>query len=808
MRGYHPERRFRKGFRLSPTGGCDPNGKTQSKKGTGSCGWTGSGVLGLDPSRGGVRPLKGLQGPVRSTTGVVNIVHRAKDGPEADGQKRGGFGRVPRPRNECLDDNSKESDCGESATEETCVEGVLSSQDQFVQQCRGESHPTGSRPYVGHCTCWYCRTGSAPLSPPDLNIIEELGEGCQHTQALISRLRDCQHFLKADIGLTPVRLPNLSRLSCGNLRSVLRECYGDVTPLQELSIKTSQKIEDSYCDFCECLLDDLADKWVRDRFVDVDVDPDHLALFRKQFGRNVETGWNLRQYPYVPNGHATLDDSRRKGGNWNRGVFADHCKVKSVISSGKPRIVTLFSEYNTSVLTPLHHSLYDGLRKRKWVLVGEPENLSVNSLNGEGEFVSLDYRAATDSFKTAYVREAIEELISKGVGLSAEQVRCLRVLGELRLESGGRIATVGQPMGSVMSFPLLCLFNKTVQDMALNDLLQDKKIGFKEWTAHRCLVNGDDGLTRSPRKGIDLKSRIGQHSAKVGMVVNDEKTSVSFSMAEINSTLFETDLFPSADGIKQAPATSTGVSNPFRLTKRVKSNCAATKMKAEVCDVLGFAQQSSSSLSGFVHLVRRNARVLAKQDDKYLDRVTNSQRRALLRVPCVAKALRSSPASKKECPAGKMKMVQGLENAPPLSRLEVVDAIEREVARIREVNSSFVVEATKRFKTVSIPSTVPFAQVLRPRRSPSPVLTLKCVDDRQREKLWKEMRENDYSQECGDFWEDEFCAASQTRDVSRGMFLISKCKTRQAPPIPETVGSLMLSAGLDSMSRQCDFVRF
>jgi hypothetical protein len=443
---------------------------------------------------------------------------------------------------------------------------------------------------------------------------------CLFGYKLGARARKVVRHLEGEWGIKAVALPP-KFITCGGLRPHVRQCFPPWLPTEvELSVKTSQKVELGCCDNCEPRFAQKLSEWKEKLFQPVAVDSDHVERFARAFAANVETGWNRRKYPFIPNGHASLGASRRKGGNWNDEEFANWCSPTLVFSSGKPRVVTKYSSYNTAVLTPLHLSLYTEIARKGWCLVGPPTEQRVAGLNGDGALLSFDYVRATDSFKTAYVRRAISVLIGKAVGLSSEEARCLRVLGELRLSPDGPCAESGQPMGSVMSFPLLCLFNKTVVDLALSDLLVSTKIQFKEWTGHRCLINGDDLLVREPRKGKDwLYSAICHHGTMVGMEVNKEKSMVSDEEGEINSTLFRRGA----------------------LTR--KSNVSALWMKAKVNDVLGFAAEANVTEAGFRRTVRANAKFLARQEEKFfwglpanLQRVSRQDRkirRALLSEP-------------------------------------------------------------------------------------------------------------------------------------------------------------------------------
>jgi hypothetical protein len=432
-----------------------------------------------------------------------------------------------------------------------------------------------------------------------------------------------------------------------------------LTPTQELSIKTSTKAEAQPCPFCENLQKEKLVEFERARLSDVEVDQCHLDLFTRAFAANVPQGWNKRKTPYVPNGNSTLFASRREGGNWVDQPFSPACDVKLIYSSGKPRVVTLYSEYNVRVLTPLHHSLFSFLQRRNWLLVGSPtdERLRCMADGCAGpEWLSFDYESATDNIKIAYVRRAIEVLIDKGEGLDADEVKCLRVVSSLML--GPREALTGQPMGSPMSFPLLCLVNKTVVDLALASLLDQGEISFNEWTSHRCLINGDDLLTKSTSRG-DLVAAIGEQGLKVGLRVNKEKTMRSAEWAEINSTPFR-------NGILQK-----------------KTNVSALWMAGDVPDVIGYANDSAASIRGFRMVLLANASRLARQKIKTLTRLPFARIEAVLSNRRLKKALVSRPSSL----VPEARNVMGVEVMPDgfeLSRHEIAEAVAAEVARVKK----------------------------------------------------------------------------------------------------------------------------
>jgi len=133
---------------------------------------------------------------------------------------------------------------------------------------------------------------------------------CTKAHSLRRKARTCLKFLEREFRLKRAyALP--SRIECGHLRSAIRSCFRDLTEVQELSVKTSQKLEKSFCRRCESFDVTTINKWKEGRVREVEHDGDHVLLFAEQFGRNVDCGWDRGKYPYIPNGSACLGVTRR-----------------------------------------------------------------------------------------------------------------------------------------------------------------------------------------------------------------------------------------------------------------------------------------------------------------------------------------------------------------------------------------------------------------------------------------------------------------------------------------------------------------
>lgn len=504
-----------------------------------------------------------------------------------------------------------------------------------------------------------------------------------------------------------------ARIECGGLRSAVRQCFPEVDELWELSFKTIQKVEKNCCSKCEPRFRQRLSEWMEQRFQPVEVDQSHLEQFKRCFRLNVETGWDQERRPFIPNGNATLGFKRRCGGNWNFEEFSDKCRPELVFSSGKPRVVTLYSARNTELLGPLHYSLYEILSRKGWLLVGDPTDKDIGRLTGT-RYLSFDYQSATDNIKTAYVEAAVEILIEKATSLTDDEIRALRVLSALQIEGRDGVATRGQPMGSVMSFPLLCLINKTVVDLALTTLLERKEISFREWSGHPCLINGDDLLTREPRKNTDLRSEISRHGNLIGLVVNQEKTMESDLKAEINSTLF-------VSGQRQR-----------------KVNASSLWMKPDVNDVLGLAAESTFDRRSFVKVVRANAHILSKQQDKFLSSLPAPLQRACRKDRKIRRACTSLPESVRPVREGVIRMVERPEGYS-LSREEEYATMVEEISRVREMGIQRCSQGLPKFRTSFVPNAQSYSKALRRRVSIERELIPKCYAQRFNLKLREDL---------------------------------------------------------------------
>jgi len=557
--------------------------------------------------------------------------------------------------------------------------------------------------------------GGHPVSHSNLFAVLEGSDmdGCTRSAGLMKKAVTLVRWFRR-LGLPYERdLPG--RVECGGLRTAVRQCFAAVSEQWELSFKSIQKVEKNCCEGCEPRFSHRLNEWLSQRFQPVDVDDTHLQNFRRAFRGNVGKGWDQRRRPFIPNGNATLSFKRREAGNWNEEPFSEDCRIALVFSSGKPRVVTLYSARNTELLAPLHYSLYETLQRKGWLLVGDPTEKDIRKLTGT-RYLSFDYQSATDMIKTAYVEAAVDILIDQATSLSDDEIRALRVLSALRIEGRDGVATRGQPMGSVMSFPLLCLINKTIVDLALTDLLVGKEISFREWSSHPCLINGDDLLTREVRSGTNLREAITINGGHVGMVVNQEKTMEHSQKAEINSTLF--------DGCR-----------PIK-----KLNASALWMKPDVDDVLGLAAEATLDVESFLKVARANAHILSKQQDKKLYRLPPAYQKACRLDRKIRKACTALPESLRPEERGVIPMAE-MPEGYHLSREEEYDAMVSEVNRVRDRAKVRFSERKVSFRTRAKQGAQSYSRARRaPMVSQRDLIPL-CYADRFYLKKWEDIVE-------------------------------------------------------------------
>lgn len=210
----------------------------------------------------------------------------------------------------------------------------------------------------------------------------------------------------------------------------------------------------------------------------------------------------------------------------------------------KVRVITKCPPLTQMAMRPVWKFVHSHLRRHKvFRLIGTPQNeqeildgLGKNLLPGE-VYLSGDYRAATDLLKS-WVSETIAKALAKEIGLSLEEGvllnRSLTQFSFLVEEEDGlnlRKQTTGQLMGSVTSFPVLCIANAAMCRWAM----ECAELKVKRLQDCALLVNGDDTALRSVQAVYEKWQRITRFG---GLEESVGKTFVSPKFVNINSTSF------------------------------------------------------------------------------------------------------------------------------------------------------------------------------------------------------------------------------------------------------------------------------
>ena len=233
---------------------------------------------------------------------------------------------------------------------------------------------------------------------------------------------------------------------------------------------------------------------------------------------------------YIPTTKATLETPSSKGGHWIKQSRYHNDSKLEVMEDG--RVITIFGQRRQSVLRPLHESLYESLSKYRWLKRGEftPSDVSeLMEVSPKHEiFISGDYTASTDNIRTEVLEIIVAELREKASLLSDEEERALLEFPHYSI--GGRTANRGSPMGSYLSFPILCIANRLAFEIAC---ITDGRMTHRQRVKKRVRINGDDIIFRGDRT---LALHWKEAARIIGFVVNDEKTGISSRVAELNST--------------------------------------------------------------------------------------------------------------------------------------------------------------------------------------------------------------------------------------------------------------------------------
>jgi hypothetical protein len=218
-------------------------------------------------------------------------------------------------------------------------------------------------------------------------------------------------------------------------------------------------------------------------------------------------------------------------------------KPVSIYTGGKIRTITKDSYKNMkfnfinkllgSKFKKLKCSVFGGDVSRWWERIGK-----LRLEKGES-FCSGDLESATDLFDGRITDELID-MLSRKFGLSSEEMKSFTTRAKF---PGKRVQVRGQLMGSVISFPLLCILSLTAylyEHEELHKLFQDDSRKAFEFLRglRRVGINGDDIVFAGTPKRIE-GWLAGVYA--IGGVVSRGKSLVNDHYFTVNSELWNAD---------------------------------------------------------------------------------------------------------------------------------------------------------------------------------------------------------------------------------------------------------------------------
>lgn len=203
----------------------------------------------------------------------------------------------------------------------------------------------------------------------------------------------------------------------------------------------------------------------------------------------------------------------------------------------KVRMITKGPPFLYTSMRNLWKHIHNNLRRHPtFELIGKPVNaeLILNAMGArleeDEEYLSGDFQSATDLIKTDATRIVADEVAKVFKIEGTEKELFIRSLVDHIFGSGKQVA--GQLMGSITSFPILCIIVATACRWAA-EVTSGKQIPLRNLPLR---VNGDDNLMRC-KKGTQAIWRIICKS--YGLIESVGKTYASREFLEINSMTFE-----------------------------------------------------------------------------------------------------------------------------------------------------------------------------------------------------------------------------------------------------------------------------
>jgi len=298
---------------------------------------------------------------------------------------------------------------------------------------------------------------------------------------------------------------------------------------QELSASDIQKRERAYMEKMTTPQETLSKEWT-----------DHVVRhMTRLFQRGWDHDWVRATEVFTLPTSACVENPRSKGGPRGldrcalREEYRDFISGKDVKLSGNTELCTIWTggkwrlvskfEARRSFLSPVHQTIYNHLSKKEWLLRGEatPDKFK-DFTRRDGElFVSGDYESATDNLNISLSHLMLDCMRQTSTHIPRTVWREARKALVAKF-SDGRAQSRGQLMGSLLSFPLLCLANFLAFKWAVK-----RKVPLK--------INGDDIVFRcTPGEAEKWFKEIAQS----GLTISKGKTLTTKSIFSLNSTFF------------------------------------------------------------------------------------------------------------------------------------------------------------------------------------------------------------------------------------------------------------------------------
>lgn len=221
--------------------------------------------------------------------------------------------------------------------------------------------------------------------------------------------------------------------------------------------------------------------------------------------------------------------------------FPLRCTIQAVLEPNKIRIISKGPALEYYSCKGLQKSMHSAIRKMPMFrLTGRPFfGSDVTDLLAKAKqdwlWCSIDYSAATDGLSNRYSMRILDNIIENLDDNLKRLAR--RVLGPHRLhypDDKGEpryrgTQTNGQLMGSILSFPILCLANFGVYLRSTRKIRQGWTY---EETINHVLINGDDMLYAAPESVFLTNVKVGR---AVGLEMSVGKAYYHHSYLNINS---------------------------------------------------------------------------------------------------------------------------------------------------------------------------------------------------------------------------------------------------------------------------------